>query len=78
MTQPVQKNPTEEQIQDRAFELYLQRGGQHGGDLADWLEAEKQLIGALVPTSDTASGKKFIEKKKPLARGAAASAAEGT
>ena len=27
----------------RAYEIYQSRGGQHGGDFDDWLEAERQL-----------------------------------
>jgi Protein of unknown function (DUF2934) len=27
----------------RAYEIYQQRGGNHGADLDDWLEAERQL-----------------------------------
>ena len=30
-------------VAKRAYELYLERGGQHGADLDDWLEAERQL-----------------------------------
>jgi hypothetical protein len=35
--------PTFEQIQMRAYEIYIQRGGQDGLDLEDWLQAEKEL-----------------------------------
>jgi len=28
-------------IAKKAFELYEKRGGQHGSDLEDWLEAER-------------------------------------
>ena len=38
--------PTFEQIQRRAYELFVARGGRHGGDLADWLTAEQQLTAA--------------------------------
>ena len=31
-------------IQHRAFELFEQRDGEHGRDLADWLEAETELV----------------------------------
>ena len=34
-----------EDIQKKAYELFLQRGGFHGNDLSDWLEAEKLLAG---------------------------------
>lgn len=36
--------PTEEQIRVRAYEMYLQRGGQHGHDRDDWLQAEYELM----------------------------------
>ena len=35
--------PTFEQIQMRAYEIYIQRSQQHGSDLDDWLQAEKEL-----------------------------------
>lgn len=34
---------TREMIERKAYELYLARGGEHGGDVNDWLEAERQL-----------------------------------
>ncbi len=36
--------PTEEQIRKRAYEIYLQRGCQHGHDRDDWLQAEYELL----------------------------------
>jgi hypothetical protein len=35
--------PTPEDIARRAFELFCERGGQHGSDLEDWLRAEREL-----------------------------------
>jgi hypothetical protein len=35
--------PTHDEIQKRAHELYLKRGGQHGQDIEDWFIAEQQL-----------------------------------
>jgi hypothetical protein len=32
-----------ERIAARAFELYEARGGEHGQDIADWLQAERQI-----------------------------------
>ena len=32
-----------EEIRRRAFEIYLERGGQPGRDLDDWLQAEREL-----------------------------------
>ena len=35
--------PTHEQIQQRAYELFLERGCDPGTDVEDWLVAEKEL-----------------------------------
>ena len=35
--------PSEEDIRMRAYQRYLQRGGYHGMDFEDWLEAEREL-----------------------------------
>ena len=37
--------PTEEQIQQRAYELYEARGREHGRDFDDWITAETELTG---------------------------------
>jgi hypothetical protein len=42
-----------EDVARRAYELFLARGGQHGGDMDDWLEAERQLTDATTPLSPT-------------------------
>lgn len=33
------------QIQQKAYEIYLNRGGQDGRDMDDWLEAERSILG---------------------------------
>jgi hypothetical protein len=33
----------EQEIRDRAYEIYLQRGAQPGYELEDWLHAEREL-----------------------------------
>ena len=38
------KHPTEAQIRVRAYEIFLERGGQHGHETDDWLQAEYELI----------------------------------
>ena len=43
MMQPRSEDPTHEQIETRAYELYLQRGGEDGPALEDWLTAEDRL-----------------------------------
>jgi hypothetical protein len=39
--------PVHEQIAQRAYRLWQERGQAHGQDLDDWLEAESQLRGSL-------------------------------
>jgi hypothetical protein len=35
--------PANEEIQLRAYCIHVERGGQHGCDLDDWLQAEREL-----------------------------------
>ena len=35
--------PTPEQIAEEAYAIYQSRGGHHGRDLDDWIEAERRL-----------------------------------
>ena len=35
--------PTHEEIAVRSYELFLARGGIHGHDVEDWLQAESEL-----------------------------------
>jgi hypothetical protein len=35
--------PSREEIARRAHELYLQRGGEPGEDVEDWVKAEEEL-----------------------------------
>jgi hypothetical protein len=39
--------PSREEIERRAFEIYLQRGGVDGSDVADWILAEEELKAAV-------------------------------
>ena len=32
-----------DEVAKKAYDLYLSRGGGHGADFDDWIEAEKQL-----------------------------------
>lgn len=36
---------TEEYIRLRAYEIFERRGGEHGHDIEDWLEAEAEITG---------------------------------
>jgi len=37
-------SPAHAVIARRAYELFLQRGGEHGRDWEDWLTAERELL----------------------------------
>jgi Protein of unknown function (DUF2934) len=39
----VSEGPSYEEIQKRAYEIHVERGGRHGSDLEDWLEAVREL-----------------------------------
>jgi hypothetical protein len=43
MSRTDKKTPTQKEIELRAYEIYLQRGGEDGNELNDWLAAEKEL-----------------------------------
>lgn len=46
-----------QQILDRAYALYEQRGSGEGGELQDWLEAERQILKPHLQISSTPSEK---------------------
>ena len=43
---PAENPARDEEIRCRAYEIYLARGQQAGGELNDWLQAERELEGA--------------------------------
>ena len=43
---PPRRDPVTEAIARRAYELFLERGGTHGHDIEDWLQAERELLDA--------------------------------
>jgi hypothetical protein len=44
------KKLSKEDIVQRAYELYVQRGGEPGNDVEDWLTAEKELSAESIVT----------------------------
>jgi hypothetical protein len=44
---PLRKNPVTEDIEVRAYQIFLGRGATHGHDLDDWLQAERQVLEGL-------------------------------
>jgi hypothetical protein len=43
----IEKGPTREEIELRAYEIYLKRGDKEGNALDDWFAAEKELASSL-------------------------------
>ncbi len=58
--------PNEEQIRARAYELYQQRGGDHGHHMDDWLQAEYEL--AQLPVRHLAKMAKSKPKAQPRSK----------
>ena len=42
----VKAAPTYEEIAKRSYEIYLERGGEHGHAEEDWARAEAELLGS--------------------------------
>ena len=43
--QTAEGHPTREEIELRAHQIYVERGGAHGREVEDWLQAERELLG---------------------------------
>jgi Protein of unknown function (DUF2934) len=43
MSDAAKKVPSQAEIEFLAYQIFLERGGEPGHDLADWLAAEEQL-----------------------------------
>jgi len=42
---PIAKTlPLEEQVRQRAYELYVLRGNESGSEVDDWLQAEQEIL----------------------------------
>ena len=48
----VNDKPSHEEIRLRAYEIYLERGGLPSNELDDWLQAERELEGAVLPKAN--------------------------
>ena len=58
--------PGREAIAERAYQLFLQRGGVHGYSVEDWLQAERELnppvsTPPLVPSNGLPLGLRLLE-----------------
>jgi hypothetical protein len=56
----------EKEVQMRAYELYEQRGKEHGLALQDWLEAEAQVLDRF--SSCLPSSSAFIDRLRAFGR----------
>ena len=57
-------DPSHQQIEHRAYELYVERGREPGHALRDWLDAEAELKGEIPGPEDTPAehlGKDAVE-----------------
>ena len=45
-------NVDRKRIAQRAYELYLARGGKHGQDMEDWFRAERELVASSPRTGE--------------------------
>ncbi len=59
-------------IENRAYQLFLKRGGVHGNAHEDWAKAEKEILAeeaakkpSSAPAPSSPSGAKPIQAKKP-------------
>ena len=43
----IDEETVQDMIRNKAYELHEQRGGEHGRDLEDWLEAERTVKTAM-------------------------------
>ena len=43
--EPTRATVKEDEIRLRAYEIYLQRGGESGDEFNDWIQAERELRG---------------------------------
>ena len=50
---PAADPPTAAEIAERAYAIFAARGGEHGHDVEDWLEAERALTAARSAAAST-------------------------
>ena len=50
--QRISHDISRDRIAERAYELYLERGGTHGQDWEDWLVAEREVLHRAPPRDE--------------------------
>jgi hypothetical protein len=67
-----QGKPTREQIEMRAYQMYIERGAQDGSAVEDWLAAERELTQQMAPQTASAKATQPIASSRTAKRDAAA------
>ena len=68
-TAPGGGSADQEQIRMRAYELYRERGGKVGDDMADWLRAEREYLERNPSTTTDQAGQQTTASAAPATRG---------
>jgi len=61
----MQTDEWDQKIRERAYELFLRRGGQPGADTDDWLQAEQELVSVRESAIDEAAEESFPASDPP-------------
>jgi hypothetical protein len=67
------RKPSREEVELRAYEIYVERGGQDGHDVEDWIAAEAELSTRLASKAESTSSTATSAPQTALHRSAAAS-----
>jgi hypothetical protein len=69
MSEPGKDQPlTEQEVRERAYDMWERRGRQHGQDVDDWLSAERQLKKMSSQAVDESSRQSFPASDPPATR----------
>ena len=58
----------DKKIAERAYKKYVEKGGQHGNDLSDWLEAEKEIKAEEKSKAKMPAAKKSAKSAKKVTK----------
>ncbi|HKN60451.1 MAG TPA: DUF2934 domain-containing protein [Candidatus Acidoferrales bacterium] len=66
------RKPSREEVELRAYEIYIERGAQDGHDAEDWIAAEEELSSPVASEPKTASSTATSAPQTTLHRSATA------
>ena len=55
--QTAEDNPIHKEIELRAYQIFVERGGEPGHDVEDWLQAESELLEAYTKPGELAKAR---------------------